>query len=252
MNITKVRAFQDNYIWILADENQKICHCIDPGDAAPVVRFLESTGLQLSNILLTHHHFDHQGGVNKLAQQYPDIKVYGPDDARIPSIAHKLKDGDVLDISDMHFKILSIPGHTSTHIAYYEDNKNLLFCGDTLFSAGCGRIFDGTAEQLYQSLQLLKTLPDKTKVYCAHEYTKNNLLFARTVEPENEMIQRRLNEIEKKEDACTLPSIIELEKQINPFLRIMEPAVIKYASQRGSGTSPVSVFKCVREQKDSF
>lgn len=251
MNICKVNAFTDNYIWIIIDDEHRTCHCIDPGDANPVFDFLEKKQLTLSNILLTHHHFDHQGGVGDLLDCYPDAQVYGPNDPRMPAVNHPLSAEDVLRISNARFTILSIPGHTSTHIAYYEPSQKILFCGDTLFSAGCGRIFDSSAEQLFHSLQQLARLPEETKVYCAHEYTENNLRFASSIESENSQIQKMLNDLKGTND-CSLPSTIGLEKQINPFLRTTEPTITQYAVQQGASPTPLSVFKCIREQKDRF
>lgn len=251
MTITKVNAFIDNYIWIIIEDNKKYCHCIDPGQAAPVIDFLKSQELELKTILLTHHHFDHQAGVKELIQSNPNITIYGPDDDRMYSSTHAVNDLDTLCMGGMSFQVLAIPGHTSSHIAYYEATLGLLFCGDTLFSAGCGRVFDGTIEQLYNSLLRLSNLPDATAVYCAHEYTLNNLRFALSVEPNNTVASELAERLSIKK-ACSLPSTIALEKKINPFLRLQEKQVRQYARLLGENDEPLSIFSCLRAQKDIF
>lgn len=253
MNILALPAFTDNYIWLLVDNTTRMFDCIDPGDAKPVIEWAAANRFNLRSILLTHHHADHIGGTSKLLEHFPDRTVYGPKDNRIPHITLFAQIGDSISLSDYHFHVLATPGHTSSHISYYEPEHSLLFCGDTLFSAGCGRVFDGTMEELHQSLQLFKELPPQTKVFCAHEYTLQNLRFAQSVEPENQEIQHYLAKCLHKPGQCTLPSTITLERLTNPFLRTNIKAVQEYASNHGAeDTSSLSVFRTLREQKNRF
>lgn len=253
MTITFVKAFTDNYIWVLDGVRGKSVLCVDPGDASPLVHHLETHQLTLDAILLTHHHLDHVGGAPELLKHYPKAKVYGPNDARIPVAVNPVSEPDELEIHDFRFRILNIPGHTSSHICFYETNFGLLFCGDTLFSAGCGRIFDGSLELLHESLLKIKALPDDTKIFCGHEYTKQNLRFAAIVEPDNLVIQQYYQALEVKPNSPSLPSTIALEKQINPFLRLAEPDVIKYAQAQGCPhQDSLSVFRQLRRDKDGF
>lgn len=253
MNITFVKAFTDNYIWVLDGIPGKSVLCVDPGDANPLLHYLKTHQLTLDTILLTHHHLDHVGGTPDLLKHYPLARVFGPHDSRIPVAVNPLDDQDTLDIHDFRFRILDIPGHTSSHICFYETNFGLLFCGDTLFSAGCGRIFDGTAELLHESLLKIKALPDETRIYCGHEYTRQNLRFAATVEPENFKIRQYYQNLIFNPDSPSLPSTIALEKQINPFLRLDESDVIEYARSRGcKHPDSLSVFKQLRKDKDVF
>ncbi|STX29064.1 hydroxyacylglutathione hydrolase [Legionella beliardensis] len=252
MTIVPLNAFQDNYIWLLIDTAGSVI-CVDPGDAQPVIDYLQKMQLTLKAILITHHHWDHSGGVVELYQHHPRAMVYAPADTRIPLITHTVHDNDLIDLSAWHFRVLSIPGHTSSHICYFETKQQLLFCGDTLFSAGCGRVFDGTYEQLLTSLNLLKNLPEDTKVYCGHEYTRQNLRFAATVEPNNLAIQKYQHVLNQEPNTCSLPSTIALEKQVNPFLRLHEPHVQNYAKMRGcEAKDELSIFKQIRTDKDNF
>jgi len=267
MDIIPVKAFSDNYIWMLVDQDRQSALCVDPGESAPVIDFLAKHTLRLEAILLTHHHPDHIGGLDFLMRYQPDIDVYGPADPRIlpefgqhpDSIADCLhasgKCSPITDchIGPWHFRILAIPGHTSSHICYYETQHKLLFSGDTLFSAGCGRVFDGTLPQLHDSLALLKTLPDDTAIYCGHEYTRQNLRFAAHVEPANRHVRAYYDELQQDTGRCSLPSNMALEKQINPFLRLDASAVIAYAQSRACpGLDSLSVFKQLREDKNNF
>jgi hydroxyacylglutathione hydrolase len=253
MNIHPIPAFTDNYIWAILDKKTGIFDCVDPGDAQAVLQFAQANQLQLRTILLTHHHYDHIGGVSELVKFYPTAVVYGPNDSRIPYVNTTVNSPQILHIEPFSFQILFNPGHTSTHISYYEPEQEWLFCGDTLFSAGCGRVFDGTMEQLYDSLQLFKSLPASTKVFCAHEYTEQNLRFAQTVEPNNSSIQQCLQKIHRTPNSCTLPSTLEQELLINPFFRIHEPEVKQYASMHGAiSDNPLETFRVLRNEKNLF
>ncbi|HQQ62427.1 MAG TPA: hydroxyacylglutathione hydrolase [Pseudomonadales bacterium] len=219
-----IPAFSDNYIWLFADNGK--AWVTDPGDAAPVVSALEGNNLQLSGILVTHHHGDHVGGISGLLEKF-HVPVYGP--ALSPAaglITHKLVQNDVIEIHSRKFEIISVPGHTLDHIAFYSAEANILLCGDTLFSAGCGRVFEGTYEQMYASLQKLAALPDDTQVCCAHEYTLSNLRFAQATEPDNQDIKNHITHCQslRKQGKPTLPSTLALEKKINPFLRCADLA----------------------------
>lgn len=247
--VTPIKAFTDNYIWAIQDPNANLFDCVDPGDAQPVIDFANTQNLQLRSILLTHHHQDHIGGVAKLLQHYPLCRVYGPDDIRIPYVNHQVHQHQTIHVGTHTFNILFNPGHTSGHISYYEPQKGWLFCGDTLFSAGCGRVFDGTLQELHQSLQLFKSLPPTTQIFCAHEYTHQNLRFAQTVEPHNSFI----NDYLKKLPPCSLPSTLKQELLINPFLRTDSTEVQHYAIHHGAAsTDSLEVFRVLREQKNSF
>jgi hydroxyacylglutathione hydrolase len=252
MSIIPIPAFTDNYIWAIVDEESRVFDCVDPGEANPVLQFAQTKQLNLRTILLTHHHYDHIGGVDALVKQMTDCIVYGPDDVRIPYITNKVQEHQTINIGQYSFQIVSNPGHTSSHISYYEPNKGWLFCGDTLFSAGCGKVFDGTLNELYHSIQLFKALPPQTKVFCAHEYTKQNLRFAQTVEPNNQFAADYLNKI-KQSTSCTLPSTIEIEQLINPFFRTDQPEVQIYAQKHGAASrDSLEVFRVLREQKNLF
>ncbi|KTC67910.1 hydroxyacylglutathione hydrolase (glyoxalase II) [Legionella birminghamensis] len=252
MKIIPVSAFSDNYVWTLVDEEQQSAICVDPGQAEPVLNYLKAHRLQLDGILLTHHHADHISGVPELADAFPSAWVYGPSDQRIPPPVHFVNGYDTIRWLGCYFEVIEIPGHTSSHICYFEPQLEALFCGDTLFSAGCGRVFDGSLETLFSSLKRLADLPDNTKVYCGHEYTLQNLRFASQVEPDNINIQLEIQKFQNPNYRCSLPSTIEKEKKINPFLRTTEPSVRQYAESRGGSTEPFSVFKQLREDKNNF
>lgn len=253
MSIIALPAFNDNYIWLIVNEALHTLTCVDPGVATPVLSYAKNNGLTLSNIVITHHHQDHAGGITELLQAYPKATVYGPNDPRIPQVYARVRDEDIVHIDNLAFRVLSTPGHTSSHICYQEPTKGWLFCGDTLFSAGCGRVFDGTIEALHRSIMLLKNLPNDTKVYCGHEYTLQNLRFAASVEPENKTISSYVSHLQEKAGQCSLPSTIEREKKINPFMRTTIPAVQEFA--RAHGVIPhdsFAVFKVLREKKNDF
>ena len=254
IQIDALPAFTDNYIWLLRDPARQRCAVVDPGDAGPVLAWLEANpGWQLENILITHHHFDHVGGVEQL-KQLTGARVMGPATENIPGRDLALGDGDQVQVLGLDFSIIGVPGHTLGHIAYY--HGELLFCGDTLFAAGCGRLFEGTPQQMYASLSRLASLPASTQVYCTHEYTLSNLRFALAVEPENTHISERLAQVAgwRAEGRISLPSNLALEKLTNPFLRTSETSVKEKADERNGldNQSPSEVFATLRTWKDSF
>jgi len=253
LEIVPVRAFKDNYVWTLRDA--KHAAVVDPGEAQPVLDYLAREKLRLVAILATHHHADHVGGIAELLRHFP-VPVFGPRGEPIATLTRPVGGGDTVRIAELgvEFSVLDIPGHTRAHIAYY--GAGSLFCGDTLFACGCGRLFEGSAEQMYASLEKLAGLPDDTRVYCGHEYTLANIGFARAVEPGNEALARREERDRRLRDAGrpTLPSTLAEEKATNPFLRCVEPAVVdsvnKYLGSRVS--DPVRVFAAIRDWKNKF
>ena len=259
VQIHTVPAFNDNYLWLLADEASGQALVVDPGDSAPVKAALARLGLTLTGILITHHHPDHIGGVDALVAEYR-CAVHGPHSDRIPQITHPLREGDRLALLGLDLEVIEVPGHTLDHIAYFcrqgADGQPWLFCGDTLFAAGCGRLFEGTPPQMYDSLTKLAALPAATRVYCAHEYTLANLRFAVAVEPDNQALLERQARVQSLRDADipSVPFSLADELATNPFLRCHLPAVAEAAARRGDAPlhSPVEVFAAVRRWKDDF
>ena len=248
-------AFEDNYIWLIRGKSTDRVAIVDPGDAGPVLAALEKQRLTPVAILCTHHHGDHVGGVRDILKVY-SIPVYGPAREHIPTLTHRLADGDRVSIPELglDFDVLDVPGHTAGHIAYF--GSGMLFCGDTMFSAGCGRLFEGTAEQMHASLSRFAALPEATRMYCGHEYTEANLRFALSVEPGNADIRayRDQARARRRQDLPTLPSTIGLERRVNPFLRFGQPRV-RQAAEKQAGralNSEVEVFAAVRRWKDGF
>ncbi len=252
MRLQPIPAFDDNYIWTLtADDGGSVI--VDPGEAAPVLAAADA-GLRPVAILLTHHHNDHIGGVDTLLARWPDLPVYAPEDPRIPQATHRVDDGDQLRIGPWTFAVIAVPGHTSTHIAFY--GHGILFSGDTLFSLGCGRMFEGTPAQMLASLDRLAALPPATQICCGHEYTRSNAAFARAVEPDNAALQRRQQEIIAMRDAHrpTLPATLQDELACNPFLRI-DAATVRSSIVARTGDSSldrVACFAALRQWKDGF
>lgn len=234
LSVLTIPAFDDNYIWLI--HNNLYAAVIDPGDAIPVLNTLKNHNLTLSAILLTHHHIDHVGGVSDILQ-YFNVPVYGPADASIISITQPLKENDLIYIVTLRLelKVISVPGHTLRDIAYFVPSEGWLFSGDTLFSGGCGRLFEGTPEQMTYSLAKLAMLPDDTKVFCAHEYTLSNLRFAREIEPNNIALTIRfsITKYKLKQRQPTIPSTLSIEKKTNPFLRYTCPAIIACLKKTG-------------------
>ncbi len=256
LNIDPIPAFNDNYIWLISCPDNKRAFVVDPGDAAPVETALAERQLSLAGILVTHHHFDHTGGVAELRQRHA-AQVFGPHNQAIEGVDVRLGAGDAVDVLGERFTVLEVPGHTLDHIAYYhEGDTPLLFCGDTLFAAGCGRVFEGTPPMMHASLQQLAALPGDTKVYCAHEYTLANLAFARAVEPGNQRLAQRMLDAEATRDRGepTVPSTLALELSTNPFVRCQQPELLASLREQGrlESDDPDAVFATVRGWKDSF
>ncbi len=253
LNITAIPAFADNYIWLIT-AGGKTCAVVDPGDEDPVLKVLEEQGLDLRYILLTHHHPDHTGGVPALLEKYEAV-VFGPDDERMPFVHVACTDGANLRFNDLNveFRVLEVPAHTRSHIAYY--SEGVLFSGDTLFSLGCGRLFEGSADDMQKSLDKLAFLPGDTKIYCAHEYTQSNCEFALQVEPDNPELQTRAREVDslRAESKITLPTTLADELATNPFLRTRKIDVVEAARKRDPrATEGTSTMAIIRAWKDRF
>lgn len=255
LDVLAIPALKDNYIWAIIAPSEESAVIVDPGEVTPVRHFLLHRGLSLKGILLTHHHADHSQGIEGLLDFYA-VPVIGAGKNKVPAISEIVEDGATIQIPDfpISFKAMAIPGHTLDHTAYYTDEA--LFPGDTLFAAGCGRVFEGTHAQMFASLQKLDALPDQTKIYCGHEYTLNNLRFAETVEPNNTAIPKRMAEVKalRDQDLPSLPSTMAMEKATNPFLRCTVPEVIASAEQYVGHklNGPVEVFTVLRKWKDNF
>ncbi len=260
MNVVALPAFTDNYIWLIHDGQRAVV--VDPGEAAPVVAALAREALGLAGILVTHHHGDHVGGVAELLAHFGPQPIWGPRHERIAFDAGApvtcVGQGDVIGLLGAEVQVIDTPGHTAGHVSYHlrvPGEHGALFCGDTLFSAGCGRLFEGTAAQMAESLARLSSLPGDTRVCCAHEYTLANLRFAAAVEPGNAAVLQHLDRCEalRTQGQPTLPSTLARELHINPFLRCREPAVQAAAAARGAdATDPVAVLAALRSWKNEF
>lgn len=250
-----VPAFDDNYIWLPGLPGSRHVAIVDPGDAEPVLAYLNAHDLEPAAILVTHHHGDHTGGICDLTARY-DIPVYGPARERIPGMTHPVSDGERLELEalGLEFEVMETPGHTRGHVCYH--GHGTLFCGDTLFTAGCGRLFEGSPQQMHASLSRLATLPTATLIYCAHEYTAANLRFARVVEPDNPDILARIDEVARRRarHEATVPAPLLQELKTNPFLRCGVPEVVTAAEGFAGHALPdgASVFATVRQWKDTL
>tara|TARA_S200000501_G_scaffold349651_1_gene365941 strand:+ start:777 stop:1538 length:762 start_codon:yes stop_codon:yes gene_type:complete len=251
INIKPLKAYTDNYIWLL-ETNEEVS-VVDPGDAKTVLDYLEENNKALKDIFITHHHFDHTAGVPELKNKVSG-SIYGPKNS-YELIKEEVTEEDTVSSLGIKFEVIEVPGHTLDHIAFYSKQNNILFCGDTLFAGGCGRIFEGTYDQMFESLNKLKQLPENTRIYCGHEYTKSNLVFSIKVEPENNDLMIRGTEIDNliKKNGSSLPSLIELEKKTNPFLRCDVLSDNIQLIQKFGLDNPTEkeIFKHIREWKDS-
>lgn len=259
LQISPILAFDDNYIWCI--ENEQFAYVVDPGEAAPVIDYLEKKQLSLRGILITHHHADHIGGIKSLkawqqAQGQPEFDIFTPNTARFPFATVSLNEGDLVELESVAFQlqVMEVPGHTKDHIAFV--NNDALFCGDTLFSAGCGRLFEGNAEQMQANFERFNALPESTQIYCAHEYTRANVDFALAVWPENTDINDYSEWVnqQRAQGIPTLPGSIGQEKKINPFMNADSIELKKNVEQHFNSTytSPVDVFSALRSWKDNF
>ncbi|WP_110656043.1 hydroxyacylglutathione hydrolase [Salinicola halimionae] len=254
LTVKPIPALQDNYIWVMRQDAQNRAVVVDPGDAEPVIAWLEQENLILDTILITHHHRDHTGGLIELIERYSP-QVYGPDNDAIAGIDHRVGEGDGCRVLGRHFDVFAVPGHTLDHIAFYAPGTpGLLFAGDTLFSGGCGRLFEGSPEQMRESLAKLEALPEDTLVFAAHEYTLANLAFAAAAEPDNAArdAYRKECQTARDLDRPTLPTTLARERQINPFLRIAEPGLLETLRQRGAADNDTEAFASLRAWKDRF
>ncbi|MDA7745837.1 hydroxyacylglutathione hydrolase [Psychromonas sp.] len=253
-NVLTIPAFDDNYIWLIKDSQSQRCIVVDPGDATPVLEIINSKQLVIEAILLTHHHNDHIGGVDELLSHHPDIKVFCK--KALFKDAVLVDEGDELHLFDdrLTLNVWQVAGHTLDHIVYFNDQ--MLFCGDTLFSAGCGRVFEGTHQQMFDALSRLASLPSETKVYCAHEYTQNNLIFALHVDPNNQALLAYIKQVSKlrQQGLPTIPTTIQCEKEINPFLRTFDSALTNQLQNLLAKpiTRGLQCFEALRIYKDNF
>ena len=251
--IHAIPAFKDNYIWLMHSKDTNSTYIVDPGDAEPVIEMLDLLKFSLDGILITHHHPDHTGGIDELLKHY-SIPVFGTQ--RIEQATNIVRDKDIISLSGHEFEVISIPGHTRDHLAYYSAKDSILFSGDTLFSGGCGRLFEGTPQQMHASLSKLSTLPPSTKIYCGHEYTENNIGFALNVDAKNESLKKYAEKVQilRMQNKPSLPSTIGLELEINPFLRAdnkdIQEAVKSFTKKSHLNVS--QTFAAIRKWKDTY
>lgn len=251
MNLTSIPAFQDNYIWVLSEHDGR-CLIVDPGEAAPILKALDENHWQPEAILLTHHHNDHVGGVNELRQKFPNIVVYGPAETQHKGTTQIVSEGDQLSILGCEFSVFATPGHTLGHICYF--STPYLFCGDTMFSGGCGRLFEGTADQMFTSFCKIDALPEDTLICCAHEYTLENIKFALSLLPEDPDLNeyyRKVNELRAKNQK-TLPTTLKNERRINVFLRTQNDDLIEVINKETKLQQANARFAWLRSKKDNF
>lgn len=255
IEIIRIPALQDNYIWLIYQPRTRCGVIVDPGEAKAVLNTIKPQDITLCAIFLTHHHWDHCSGVAEILEHF-DIPVYGPKKENLPLCSHQVEEGDIITIESVGtaFQVLEVPGHTLGHIAYFDGLH--LFCGDTLFTGGCGRLFEGSAEQMLGSLKKLKNLPLQTLIYCGHEYTLANLEFAITIEPQNRLLAKRLADTKKKylHKEATVPSTLRLELKTNPFLRTDISSVIEAVNHISAQkfTKEAEIFLWIRERKNQF
>lgn len=254
LKISAIPAFKDNYIWLLQRGNHAVV--VDPGDATPVISLLKALSLNLDAILITHHHADHIDGVNELLRHWP-AKVYAPKRSQYNFPHQAVAENSIIQLGalELNLVVIELPGHTLDHVAYY--GANSLFCGDTLFGGGCGRLFEGTPQQMYLALQRLANLPEDTAIYCAHEYTQHNLEFALSLEPDNVALTQRLADValQRQKGEPSLPSTIRLELETNPFLRCLKPAIQHAAGFNPStaiNVDPAEVFSVIRSLRNHY
>ena len=258
LNLVALSAFTDNYIWMIHDGVNALV--VDPGEAAPVLQALSAQNLRLAGILVTHHHGDHVGGIDEL-REHLHGPVFGPAKENVPQPCQPCRGGEIVSLLGLDFQVIDVPGHTAGHIAFFlpalhdDAHTPVLFCGDTLFSGGCGRVFEGTPAQMHASLLQLAGLPGATRVCCAHEYTLSNLRFAGAVEPHNQALAdyQQWCQTRRAAKLPTLPAQLGMELEINPFLRCSHPDVMRAASNHGAADQdPVSVFASLRQWKNEF
>ncbi len=251
MNLTSIPALTDNYIWTLTDDAGN-CLIVDPGEARPLIEKIEANRWTPVAVLLTHHHQDHTGGVAELLQRYPQLEVYGPQETTAKGAQHIVQEGESVTLLGMPFQVIATPGHTLGHISYY--SEPYLFCGDTMFSGGCGRLFEGTAEQMFDSFQKLNELPADTLICCAHEYTLSNMKFAAAILPHDPKILARYQEIKdlRAENRTTLPTKLALEREINLFLRTQDADLQKALAINVESAPLWQTFAELRNKKDQF
>ncbi|CAG9297359.1 hydroxyacylglutathione hydrolase [Celerinatantimonas diazotrophica] len=256
MQVITIPAFDDNYIWLLHQPNETACAVVDPGEAGPVIERLQALDLQLKYILLTHHHMDHIGGVKKLKAYAPECQVIAGANIKLPFNATRVNDGDVVSLDELNcsLKVMATPGHTISHVVYYTDE--MLFCGDTLFNCGCGRLFEGSVEQMLESLSNIAKLNSETQVYAAHEYTMANLKFALTIEPHNPLLQQyQTNMLKQRAQGLpTVPFSLASQKKLNPFMRCHEISLQQALSHllQINCSTEMTTFTQLRAYKDRF
>ena len=256
ITIIPLSIFNDNYVWLIKDSKREKAICVDPGESKVVLNYLKQHKLDLDSILITHHHQDHIDGLSSLLEHFPKCNVYAPNEPRIQLATTKVSNNQTINIEalGLNFKVIATPGHTSSHICYFAnlETEPLLFCGDTLFSGGCGRLFEGTAEQMLNSLKTLSNLPDNTTVFCAHEYTRSNLEFYKSLSNNNLELNTYINKLKTSKNISSLPSTISIEKKINPFLRCATIEFKEIFKEKVEPLTELDIFSHLRKLKDNY